>query len=783
MRRGLGTKAIAPLLGIAAALIIFAVGQLTPIIERIELRLLDIHFNLRQQLQLRNIQEGVTQAARDPRISPDILIVGVDFSTLSRLGKWPFPRSRHADLIRSFTRIREQSERERALYLDFFFVEPSNAFEDIQLIESIKENERVFLETIIDPNEPVADNAAELFERHEILFNRQTRVTNISGDWTKLPPNYGLQPPLQPFAAAGAGFGHANLRDDIDEIFRRQSLILKLSRLVEIIPLDALTIDTPVDFVHFERLAWFDRNGFEHTVPYPLTEPQLEEVKADIMARAPQFASAQDNDGDPDNFYFAVRRFQDQFVPSIALALALHYFNVTPNEIEVVLGEYIRIPAPHYFDGRRWQPYRLIQRPARYNRRGELVAEATYRVIEEIRIPIDTNANMLINFMGVRSSPTRDGHQTYPVRPYAGYATRVPSVVEDEWPRTLAATNNVVMVGAFAPGIADDEKTTPYGLMYGVEIHANALNTIIMDNFLHDTPAWVGALILLAAALITALISSRLPTGWSLPMLTLLLAIFFFLTTIAFDRLNLLLRFSSPALAMILTFLGVLIYRAINEEREKRYIRSTFGRYVSPKVVDQILTSIPELGGTDKEITVFFSDIRGFTSLSEDLPPQELVRHLNRYLDAMTEIILHFSGTLDKYVGDEIMCFWGAPLPQPEHALLACKTAVAQIEKLEALNKSWPPELQIRIGIGINSGIMTVGNMGSPGRLNYTLMGDNVNLGARLEGTNKIYGTRIIISESTYELVKDSVIARELDYIRVKGKHKPVTIYELVDII
>jgi adenylate cyclase len=208
-----------------------------------------------------------------------------------------------------------------------------------------------------------------------------------------------------------------------------------------------------------------------------------------------------------------------------------------------------------------------------------------------------------------------------------------------------------------------------------------------------------------------------------------------------------------------------------------------FAKYVSPQVVEQLLVNPPELGGVDKEITVLFSDIRGFTTLSETLTPQALVNHLNVYLTEMTDLIFKYYGTLDKYVGDEIMCFWGAPLPQKEHAILACQCALKQIEVLNELNRSWPPEKRINIGIGVNSGIMTVGNMGSPGRMNYTLMGDNCNLGARLEGTNKEYGTTIIISEYTYGLVKDRVVARELDNIRVKGKNKPVLIYELVDVL
>jgi adenylate cyclase len=184
----------------------------------------------------------------------------------------------------------------------------------------------------------------------------------------------------------------------------------------------------------------------------------------------------------------------------------------------------------------------------------------------------------------------------------------------------------------------------------------------------------------------------------------------------------------------------------------------------------------------DKELSVFFSDIRGFTTLSETMPPQELVNHLNLYLTAMSDVILEYEGTLDKYVGDEIMCFWGAPLPQEDHAILACKCAIKQMQVLNELNSGWPEEKQINIGIGINSGIMTVGNMGSSGRMNYTLTGDNVNLGARLEGTNKQYLTNIIMSEYTYGLVKERVVARELDNIRVKGKNRPVLIYELIDV-
>jgi adenylate cyclase len=337
------------------------------------------------------------------------------------------------------------------------------------------------------------------------------------------------------------------------------------------------------------------------------------------------------------------------------------------------------------------------------------------------------------------------------------------------------------MVGMFAKGTAQDEKTTPFGLMYGVEIHANALNTILMSNFLHEVAPWVNALILLALALLTAFMASRLPTLWSFVLSLVLIVVFFFAVTLLFDLYNRVIVLSAPVFAVLFSFLAVIVYRIMTEEKDKRRIRDMFGRYVSPRVVDQILANPPELGGVDKEVTVLFSDIRGFTEVSERMSSQELVNHLNVYFTAMTDVLMEYEGTLDKYIGDMIMGFWGAPLPQPEHAILACKCALRQMEVLNELNSQWPQDRRIDIGIGINTGTVTVGNIGSVGRMNYTLMGDSVNLGSRLEGVNKTYGTHVMMSEFTYGLVKDRVIARELDDIRVKGKNKPVVIYELID--
>ncbi len=774
-----------PIIGLIVVGILVLLDLFTVIPSRLETYVLDNHFTLRETFRGRRVQEGVTITQRNPNISPDILILGIDSNSLSRFGRWPWPRYRHADLLNSLTRIKDQNDRERAVLLDLFFVEPSaEAYNDALLVNAIRNNGRTFLETILDREPPAPAAAKEFFQRQEALFTHIGKITNVTGDWQDLPTNYGLEPPLIPYAEAAAGYGHANFFDDFDKIYRHQPLIMKASQLLDTIKLNDLTPDTPVDEASFQRLAWTDTSGRDHTVPYPLTPQVIAKLKQQMQHMAPLKTEDTNNDGKPDTSYYVVRKYQDYFIPAITLSLALSYFHKTFNDIQVKIGKYIKIPAPEQFDTQtgKWRPYRIATKLPEYDNQGKLVKEGEYKAIPEITIPINNLGDMLINFMGPRSGASPADPQTFPVRSYAAYASRVPSMDPAAWPRTKALGNKIVLVGDFAAGIAQDEKTTPFGLMYGVEIHANALNTILMDKFIHSSAGWVNYLIMLLAALIVAFLTSRFSTILSFVVSFVLILGYFISTSIIFDVNSYLLDFSLPALTIFFTFLAVIIYRVMTEEKDKRRIRDMFGRYVSPRVVDQILENPPELGGVDKELSVFFSDIRGFTTLSETMTPQELVNHLNIYLTAMTDVILSYEGTLDKYVGDEIMCFWGAPLPQADHAILACKCAIKQMQILHELNDQWPQEKRLDIGIGVNSGIMTVGNMGSSGRMNYTLMGDNVNLGARLEGTNKQYMTNVIISEYTYGLVKDRVVARELDNIRVKGKNRPVLIYELIDV-
>jgi adenylate cyclase len=217
--------------------------------------------------------------------------------------------------------------------------------------------------------------------------------------------------------------------------------------------------------------------------------------------------------------------------------------------------------------------------------------------------------------------------------------------------------------------------------------------------------------------------------------------------------------------------------------REQRRVRATFARYVSPHVLNTVLSNPPELGGSRRVATVLFSDVRGFTSMSEKLDAHQVVEILNEYLTEMVDVVLAHDGTLDKFVGDAVMAVYGSPMEQPDHPLRAVSTAWHMHLRHIALKRKWVAEGKVpfEIGIGINTGELVAGNMGSPNRMEFTVIGDNVNLAARLESATKDLGAKIVISGATYALVKDYGEFKEHPPIRVKGKAEAVQAYELTD--
>lgn len=352
----------------------------------------------------------------------------------------------------------------------------------------------------------------------------------------------------------------------------------------------------------------------------------------------------------------------------------------------------------------------------------------------------------------------------------------------------VALKDKIVLIGPTAIDL-QDYYLSPVGRgvrMPGVEIHANNIQTLITGQFLSDQSVFSLWLTLILLIVVNLFFFAKLRVRFAIPLFLLEGAGFLIAGIIGYEF-RIFLNVVYPLIALFLTFVGTFLLRFILEQSERKFIEGAFGHYVSKDVVEQIIKNpkMLELGGAKRDVTAFFSDVAGFTSISEQMEPGQLVNFLNRYLGEMTEVILLHQGTLDKYEGDAIMAFWGAPLPLADHAKHACLAALENQKKLEEFRQECTkqnlPPLHVRIGI--NSGDVIAGNMGSENRFDYTIMGDNVNLASRLEGINKQYGTDIMISEYTYEQIKDLFVCRELDQIRVKGKEQPVRIYELIGLI
>ncbi len=402
----------------------------------------------------------------------------------------------------------------------------------------------------------------------------------------------------------------------------------------------------------------------------------------------------------------------------------------------------------------------------------------TFRFVGR-EVPISDSYGMRINYVG---PPSRvDGPQTFKVVSFVDVLDGLvdPSVFNDK----------IVFVGMLgAQGFADDYwtpvSTATTGKMAGVEIHANAAATLVRAAFLTPENPTVTVVTILLLAMLAGLASARLSILKSLLVLLGLGVAYVFVASQFFDR-GQILNLVYPLAALALPQVAMTTYYLIFEQRQVRFLRGAMGRYLSPSVMEAIIREpdLLRLGGEKREMTVLFSDIRGFTTFSERLDPQDLVTLLNEYLTAMTDIVYRHDGVLDKYMGDAIMAFWNSPVAQPDHARRGCLTALDMLEELGRLREQWqargiPP---LNIGVGLNTGPMSVGNMGSNSRFDYTVMGDAVNLGSRLEGANKEYGTHIIISQTTLDAVReDGFVVRFLDLVAVKGKSEPVAVYELI---
>ncbi len=339
----------------------------------------------------------------------------------------------------------------------------------------------------------------------------------------------------------------------------------------------------------------------------------------------------------------------------------------------------------------------------------------------------------------------------------------------------------IILVGTSAPGLLDLRSTPVQNVYPGVEVHANIIAGIL-DSTIKHKPAWTVGYEFISLLLIASVMAFLLPVLSPLMAALFTLAI---ITTVIFGSLlawnsNLILPMASPLFLTLLLFILHMTYGFFIESRGKRQLASIFGQYIPPELVDEMSLSPGNysLEGESREMTVLFSDVRGFTTLSEGLNPKELTQLMNALLTPMTRVIHKNRGTIDKYMGDAIMSFWGAPIEDPEHARHALYAAIEMMQELKIMQaefkeRGWPA---VNIGIGLNTGEMNVGNMGSEFRMAYTVLGDAVNLGSRLEGLTKAYGVDIIVGKLTKDQIPEFIF-RELDLVRVKGKNKPVAIF------
>ncbi len=384
-------------------------------------------------------------------------------------------------------------------------------------------------------------------------------------------------------------------------------------------------------------------------------------------------------------------------------------------------------------------------------------------------IPTDAQGQMIVPYLGPKGS-----------FPYVSASEVLAGSVP---PGQLEGA--IVLVGTTAPGLFDLRVAPVQAVYPGVEIQANLIDAILAKRFL-VRPAWAhGAdfVVTVAAGLALALALPFFAPLWQM-LWTFAVVAALVLGNLVLWKQGLVLSLAMPLILTSLLATCNLAYGFLVESRSRRQLKGMFGQYVPPQIVQEMSENPQKYSfeGETRELTVLFADIRGFTTLSETLAAGDLKKLLNRYFTPMTRIIFETRGTIDKYVGDQIMAFWGAPVADAQHAVQAIEAALRMLAETERLSREFVAEglPRIAIGIGINTGSMNVGDMGSEFRRAYTVLGDAVNLGARLEGTTKYYRVGLVVGEATRNAAGDAFVFRELDLVRVKGKAQAIRVYEPV---
>lgn len=444
-----------------------------------------------------------------------------------------------------------------------------------------------------------------------------------------------------------------------------------------------------------------------------------------------------------------ILRFRDRIYPSFTLMAALRFYNIAPEDVHVVVGDRIEFDIP--------------------------VPEGPH-----IAIPIDDSGSMCINYTAL--------HNEYP---HSVFAQVIQSFLRRK--QGLPAPVNpadfegkLVLVGVTATGVIESyTKPTPLSPESPIlTAHANALATILAGTFPRVPRPPVTLLLLLSLGAVVAVVTTSLRALPSLLLAGAVLCAFYAAAYALFFTTLLLIPLIPGSFMTVSVYTLITSYRYATEERQRRFYRGVLGKYLSRNVMEAILKNPAELklGGERRELTVLFADVKGFSKFCERHPAEEVPRRLNELHDRMTQIVWKYDGTLNKYMGDGLMAFWGAPLPQDDHARRAVLAALDMSAELKQMCASWQSrEMEpLSMGIGINTGPVIVGNMGSSDFWDYTVLGDDVNLASRIEGLTRNYDADVLLSEFTYRRVCGIVDAQLIGEVTVKGKDRPVVIYKLI---
>lgn len=717
-------------------------GGGVPIVDRLNLMLYDAKFLLR----------GSIGATAEEKAKKHVVIAAGDLKTIETLGRWPWDRRIYARIIDNVL-----ADGAKVIAFDMTFADADQSQKDIvevkKRFDEMKVSEfggraaefALYLGLVSDvdsPDQVLADAVRRGGERVVIGYVTYP-LRDPSGPQAKLASR-GLTL-LAERELFLKGPIHLLERGADGNINTRDRVALELSGEAEAQALAGTLLESSVEPPMVVIADATRRLGYFNAEPD--ADGVIRSVPMVQFARSRKSADPVEEGAAPEDPDEAKGPFRAGIVGSLSLVTAATALGVSPKQV--------------------WA-----------NSYGEEFTELAGLVVDrkalgqpDLVIPTSARGSLLVDFHGP------DGSFEY---------VSLADIYEKKFPPGTFK-DRIALVGVTAIG-THDQRVTPFDEFGpGVEVHAAAIENILTGRMM-SRPAWASGaeffiLLLIAAGL--GLLFSRADARISV-VVYLAAAIGYFALDFALFKRGMVVTSAIPQLQLLVTFVGTTSLRYLTESREKERVRNTFKFYLDTAVMEQMLTDPSKLtlGGDKKELSVLFSDIRGFTTISEKLPPEQLSALLNEYLTPMTNLVFQNGGTLDKYMGDAVMCFFGAPLTQEDHALRACRTALDMMAELQALQAGWKKRglPEIDIGVGVNSGPMVVGNFGSAQRGAYTVMGDNVNLASRLEGTNKEYGTHIIISEFTFEPVRGKVAARELGAVKVKGKKLPVKIYELLAI-